>query len=213
MAGCKVHYNPEQTCCGQPAFNSGYWNEAAKLARKFLNDFSDDIPVVSPSASCSSFVIHHYPKILNSDAQWLDKHQNLKPRIFELTDFLVNVLKKVELGAVFPHRVTFHDACSALREYGLKDEARKLLARVEGLELVEMKERDTCCGFGGTFAVKNADVSSAMAEKKVEFALQTGAEFILSTESSCLMNLQGYIRKKKLPIGVMHIADVLAQGL
>ena len=213
MAGCKVHYNPEQTCCGQPAFNSGYWNEAAKLARKFLNDFSDDIPVVSPSASCSSFVIHHYPKILNSDAQWLDKHQNLKPRIFELTDFLVNVLKKEELGAVFPHRVTFHDACSALREYGLKDEARKLLARVEGLELVEMKERDTCCGFGGTFAVKNADVSSAMAEKKVEFALQTGAEFILSTESSCLMNLQGYIRKKKLPIGVMHIADVLAQGL
>lgn len=213
MAGCKVHYNPEQTCCGQPAFNSGYWNEAAKLAHKFLNDFSDDMPVVSPSASCSSFVIHHYPKILNSDAQWLDKHQNLKPRIFELTDFLVNVLKKEELGAVFPHRVTFHDACSALREYGLKDEARKLLARVEGLELVEMKERDTCCGFGGTFAVKNADVSSAMAEKKVEFALQTGAEFILSTESSCLMNLQGYIRKKKLPIGVMHIADVLAQGL
>ncbi len=213
MAGCKVHYNPGQTCCGQPAFNSGYWNEAGKLARKFLNDFTDNMPVVSPSASCSSFVIHYYPQILEGNELMMRRFSNLRPHIFELTDFLVNVLKKEDFGAVFPHRVTFHDACSALREYGLKNEARQLLANVEGLELVEMPERDTCCGFGGTFAVKNADISSAMAEKKVEFALHTGAEFILSTESSCLMNLQGYIRKKKLPIGVMHIADVLAQGL
>jgi L-lactate dehydrogenase complex protein LldE len=213
MAGCKVHYNPEQTCCGQPAFNSGYWNEAGTMARKFLNDFSEDMPVVSPSASCSSFVLHHYPKILQGDEVLIEKHARLLPRIFELTDFLVNVLKKEDFGAVFPYRVTFHDACSALREYGLKDEARKLLANVEGLELVEMQERDTCCGFGGTFAVKHTDISSAMAEKKVEFALQTGAKYILSTESSCLMNLQGYIRKNKLPIGVMHIADVLVQGL
>lgn len=213
MAGCKVHYNPEQTCCGQPAFNSGYWNEAGKLARKFLRDFSDDMPVVSPSASCSSFVIHHYPKILKGDDQMMEKHSKLQPRIYELTDFLVNVLKKADLGAVFPYRVTFHDACSALREYGLKDEARQLLANVEGLELIEMEERDTCCGFGGTFAVKNADISSAMAQRKVEFAFETGAEYILSTESSCLMNLQGYISKNKLPLGVMHIADVLAHGL
>jgi len=213
IAGCAVHYNPGQTCCGQPAFNSGYWSEAGKLARKFLNDFNDDMPVISPSASCSSFVINHYSKVLNADPPMLEKYGRLKTRVFELTDFLVNVLNKDNLGAVFPNKVTFHDACSALREYGLKDEARKLLKSVEGLELIEMQETDTCCGFGGTFAVKNTDISSAMAEKKVHFALQTGAEYILSTEASCLMNLQGYIRKNKLSLEVMHIADVLAQGL
>ena len=212
-AGCKVHYNPEQTCCGQPAFNSGYWKEAGSLAEKFLTDFNVGMPIVAPSGSCTSFVIHHYHKLLNDKPEFLAKHAQLKSSVFELSDFLVNVLKVEKLGAKFPHKVTFHDSCSALREYGIKDEPRKLLAQVEGLELIEMEESDTCCGFGGTFAIKNAAISVAMAEKKVQNALATGVEYIISTEASCLMNINGYCAKNKLNIKGVHLADILANGL
>jgi len=211
-AGCKVHYNSEQTCCGQPAFNSGYWEESASLAEKFLRDFNPNIPIVSPSGSCSSFVIHHYQKVLAGKPALLAQHEQIKSSVFELSDFLVNILKVEKLGAKFPHKVTFHDSCSALREYGIKDEPRQLLAQVSGLELVEMEECDTCCGFGGTFAVKNKSISVAMAEKKVQNALTTGVEFIVSTEASCLMNINGYIAKNKLPIKGVHLADILACG-
>lgn len=212
-AGCKVHYNPKQTCCGQPAFNSGYWDEATELAEKFLTDFNSDMPIVSPSGSCSSFVIHHYQKLLKSKPELLTKHTELKNKVYELTDFLVNVLKIENLGAKFPHKVTFHDSCSALREYGIKDEPRKLLAQVEGLELLEMEESETCCGFGGTFAVKNKAISTAMADKKTINAIATGAEFIVSTEASCLMNINGYCSKNKLAIKGIHLADILASGI
>jgi L-lactate dehydrogenase complex protein LldE len=212
-AGCTVHYNPEQTCCGQPAFNSGYWKESAGMAEKFLTDFYPGMPIVSPSGSCSSFVIHHYHKVLKDRPDLLERHSLFRNNIFELSDFLVNVLKVEKLGAKFPHKVTFHDSCSALREYGIKDEPRRLLAQVEGLELIEMDEADTCCGFGGTFAVKFNAISSAMAEQKVLNALATGAEYIISTEASCLMNINGYCTKQKLPIKGMHLADVLASGL
>jgi L-lactate dehydrogenase complex protein LldE len=211
-AGCKVHYNPEQTCCGQPAFNSGYWSEASTLAEKFLTDFNTDMPIISPSGSCSGYIIHHYHKLLTEKPEFLAKHTLIKNNIFELTDFLVNVLKIEDLGAKFPHKVTFHDSCSALREYGIKDEPRKLLAQVEGLELIEMEESDTCCGFGGTFAVKNSAISVAMAEKKVLNAITTGAEYIVSTEASCLMNIKGYCAKNKLPVKGIHLADILAGG-
>jgi L-lactate dehydrogenase complex protein LldE len=140
----------------------------------------------------------------------LEKHALLKSSIFELSDFLVNKLKIADFGATFPHKVTYHDACSALREYGIKEEPRKLLQKVKGLELIEMKERETCCGFGGTFAVKNPDISAAMAEVKVLSALETGAEYIVSTEASCLMNINGLINKRKLPIKGIHLADILA---
>lgn len=210
-AGCTVHYNPEQTCCGQPAFNSGYWTETAKLAEKFLKDFENEMPVVSPSGSCTGFVIHHYQKVLKGNQPLLEKHDKLKPQLFELTDFLVNKLRFTDFGAKFPHKVTFHDSCSALREYGIKDEPRILLSKVEGLELIEMNENDTCCGFGGTFAVKNNAISTSMTEMKVRNALETGAEFIISTEASCLMNINGYCTKNKLPIKGMHIADMLAE--
>ena len=205
-AGCTVHYNSNQTCCGQPAFNSGYWKETAQLAEKFLIDFNPDMPVVSPSGSCTGFIKNHYHKVLTDRPELLDRQSNL----FELSDFLVNVLKVENLGAKFPHKVTFHDSCSALREYGLKDEPRRLLAQVEGLELIEMEESDTCCGFGGTFAIKNSAISSAMAEKKILNALATGAEYIVSTEASCLMNINGYSKKHKLPIKGIHLADILA---
>lgn len=211
-AGCKVHYNPKQTCCGQPSFNSGYWKESASLAEKFLTDFNPDMPIVSPSGSCSGFIIHHYHKLLADKPELLARHSQMKNKIYELTDFLVNVLKVKDLGAVFPHKVTFHDSCSALREYGIKDEPRTLLSHVEGLKLVEMEESDTCCGFGGTFAVKNNAISSAMVEKKVQNALATHAEYIVSTEASCLLNINGYCTKNKLPIKGIHLADILASG-
>lgn len=208
--GCNIHYNPEQTCCGQPAFNSGYWKETTAFAEKFLTDFNDSMPIVSPSGSCSSFVIHHYPKILIDNTEFLAKHELIKTKIFELSDFLVNILKIENLGAQFKHKVTFHDSCSALREYGLKDEARTLLKHVAGLQLIEMDECDTCCGFGGTFAVKNKEISSSMTEQKVLNALRTGAEYIVSTEASCLMNINGFINKQKLSIKGIHLADILA---
>ena len=211
-AGCTVHYNPEQTCCGQPAFNSGYWKESANLAEKFLKDFNPDMPIVSPSGSCSGFIIHHYHKLLVDKPELLERHSLMKNTIYELSDFLVNVLKVTDLGAKFPHKVTFHDSCSALREYGIKDEPRILLSKVEGLELIEMEESDTCCGFGGTFAVKNKAISTAMVEKKVQNALATGVEYIISTEASCLLNINGYCDKNKLGLKGMHLADILASG-
>lgn len=211
-AGCKVVFNNNQTCCGQPAFNSGYWNEASTLAKKFLNDFYTNCPIVSPSGSCTSFVKHHYQKLMAQDAELQAKHLAIKDKVFELSDFLINILKVEQLGAIFPHKVTFHDSCSALREYGLKVEPRQLLSQVAGLELIEMEECETCCGFGGTFAVKHPSISVAMVEKKVESALATGVKYIVSTEASCLMNINGYCSKNGIAIQGVHLADVLASG-
>lgn len=211
-AGCEVKYNPEQTCCGQPAFNSGYWNEARTVARKFIQDFDEAEIVVAPSASCTGFVRNYYHKLFAEDEVNLEKSKALKKRIFEFSDFMINHLQISEVGAVFNHKVTFHDSCAGLREYGIKSEPRQLLEKVKGLDLVEMENLETCCGFGGTFAAKFHHISSAMTEQKVENALKTGAEYIVSTEASCLMNMDAYIRKQNLPIKTIHLVDVLATG-
>ncbi len=211
-AGLTVHYNPNQTCCGQMAFNSGFWDEAEKLGIKFLNDFRSHRPVVGPSASCIGYVRNSYQKLFHNTSYHIE-YTRLKNNIFEITDFLVNVIGITDFGSVFKHKITYHDSCAALREYGLKDESRTLLRKVKGLELIEMKETDVCCGFGGTFSVKFEAISSAMAEQKVQNALETGAEYIVSTDSSCLMHQYGYIKKHKLPIKVAHIVDVLASGI
>jgi L-lactate dehydrogenase complex protein LldE len=213
FAGVSVHYNPEQTCCGQPAFNSGYWKEARSLAVKFLHDFENSETIVGPSASCTGYIKNYFHLLFKEDQDYLQKVETIKASIFELTDFLVNKLKVTDFGAVFPHRVTWHDACSALREYGIREEPRILLGNVKGLELVEMKDTETCCGFGGTFSVRFKTISSAMTQQKVENALATGAEYIASTESSCLMNIESYIRKNNIPLKTIHIADILASRL
>ncbi|MBT3385274.1 MAG: (Fe-S)-binding protein [Prolixibacteraceae bacterium] len=210
-AGCNVNYNPDQTCCGQPAFNSGYWDETRTLAVKFINDFNGANFIVSPSASCTGFIKNYYGKLFETDKQRLNESNQLSKRIFEFSDFLVNHLNFVDFDSVFNHKVTFHDSCAGLREYGIKNEPRILLQNVKGLELVEMENTDTCCGFGGTFAAKFHSISTAMTEQKVENALKTGADYIVSTEASCLMNIESYIRKKKLPIKTIHLADVLMQ--
>jgi len=209
--GVNVHYNPVQTCCGQAAFNSGYWDEAKAVGEKFIRDCSGNRFVVGPSASCVGFVRNYYDEMFYNSALHNEYHQ-LKKNIFEFTDFMVNVLQVEDVGATFEHIVTYHDSCAALREYKLTDQPRRLLANVRGLELREMKDSRECCGFGGTFAVKHEPVSTAMGEQKIENALATGAGFIVSTDSSCLMHQQGYIDKHKLPIKTIHIIDVLASG-
>ena len=198
-AGVKVHYNAEQTCCGQMAFNSGFWDEARQLGIKFIKDFSRGRPVVGPTASCIGYVRNYFDELFYNSA-YHNEYKHLQRNIFEITDF-------------FEHKVTSHDSCAGLREYGLKNEGRELLQKVKGLELVEMQETDTCCGFGGTFAVKFEPISTAMAEQKVHHALDTGAEYIVSTDSSCLMHQAAYISKHKLPLKVAHVVDVLASGL
>lgn len=207
-AGCKVFYNPDQTCCGQAAYNSGHWDIARDLANKFMDDFSGSRPVVCPSASCAGYVRNYYSGLLK-EKKYLDKFTSLRPQVYEFTDFLVNVLHVEDLGAEFGARVTYHDACAALREYGIRSEPRALLAKVIGLELVEMPDTDTCCGFGGTFSIKHEPISTAMAQQKVENAISTGADYIVSTEMSCLMHLDAYIKKQDLGIRCLHIADIL----
>ena len=210
-AGCKVDYNPQQTCCGQPAFNAGFWDEAKTVGSKFLNDFSEDKYIVSPSASCTGMVKNYYNDLFTNTAVH-NKCRSVQSNIHELSDFLINIVKKDYFGAELEGRAVYHDSCAALRECKIKAEPRALLAKVHGLELVEMRDTDTCCGFGGTFAVKYAGISSAMAQQKIDNALEMKAEYIISTDASCLINLQGYIDKHSLPIKTMHLADVLCNG-
>lgn len=205
-------YNPKQTCCGQVAFNGGFWDEAKHLGEKFIRDFKEYDYVVGPSASCIGMVKNYYPQMFYNSALH-NENNSLSRKIFEFTDFLVNILQVEDIGAQFEARITFHDACAALREYKLEDQPYRLLARVKGLEVMKMKYNDRCCGFGGTFAVKHEAISTAMAEQKLEHALATGAEYVVSTENSCLMHLQGFIDKHELPIKTLHIADLLGMGL
>lgn len=210
-ACCDVEYNTNQTCCGQPAFNAGFWEDAKQVASKFIKDFDGTDYIVAPSASCVGFVRNYYNTLFENSSL----HNNVKDlskRIYEFTEFLTDVLRIDNYGAVLDAKATYHDSCAALRECKIKEGPRKLLGKVKGLELIEMADNETCCGFGGSFAVKFESISIAMADQKVNHALNTGAEYIISTDLSCLMHLDGYITKKELPIKTMHIADVLASG-
>lgn len=209
--GVTVHYNENQTCCGQMTYNAGFRDEARELGEKFIQDFPNDRPVVAPSASCVGYVRNYYGKLFFNTGLHLE-YKRLQKNIIEFSDFLVNILKVEDTGARFEHRVTYHDSCAALREYRLNDEPRTLLRKVEGLELVEMEETNVCCGFGGTFSIKHEAISTAMAEQKVQNALDTGAEFIVSTDSSCLLHMDAYIKKHRKEIRIIHLADVLASG-
>lgn len=207
--GCNVHYNPKQTCCGQPQFNSGYSTQTKELARKFLNDFDGNNYIVSPGGSCTGFIKRRYADLFDNESE-KKQAEFLSNRIFDICDFLVNILKITDLGATFNGKVTVHDSCSALREYGLTNEPRTLLQNVKGLEIVEMEESTTCCGFGGTFSIKQKEISSAMVEQKVRFALESGAEFITGTEYSCLMNIKAYIERNNIDLKPIHIVNILA---
>jgi L-lactate dehydrogenase complex protein LldE len=210
-AGCEVSYNSNQTCCGQPAFNAGFTEECKAVANKFLKDFDGPDYIVSPSASCTGFVRNYFPGLFDNAASH-NQVKNLGKRIFEFTEFLTEVIHVENFDAEMNAVVTYHDSCAGLRECKIKEGPRKLLSHVKGLELVEMSDNETCCGFGGTFSVKFDAISTAMADQKLTHALATKATHIISTDLSCLMQLDGVIKNKNLPIKTMHIADVLASG-
>ena len=211
--GCQVHYNPEQTCCGQPAWNAGHAKPALGVANKWLKDFAPDIPIVSPSGSCTGMVRNYYPALFEGKPN-NDKATLKAKNTFELASFIYNQLDYTSIPApTLQGKAVYHDACAALRELGIKSEPRKLLKLVQGLELVEAPDAETCCGFGGTFAVKYAPISTAMAEQKVENALNLGADYMISTDLSCLMHMQAYIDHKQLPLRTLHLVDVLASSL
>ena len=207
--GVNVHYNPEQTCCGQTAFKHGHWDKAKKLGEKFITDFNNNRYIVTPATSCPGYVKTGFDELFYNGG-YHNEYKQIQKNIYEITDFLVNVLGVTDLGAVFDHKVTFHDSCTSLREYQLGNEPRMLLEKVRGLQLVEMKESKECCGFGGTFAVYFEPVSIAMTEQKVLNAVNSGAEYIVSTDMTCLMHQEAYIKKNKIPLKVIHIIDVLA---
>jgi L-lactate dehydrogenase complex protein LldE len=213
--GCDVRYNANQTCCGQVAFNAGYKDECSRVAHKFLQDFTNEESdfIVSPSASCVGMVRNAYADIFKASSEFTN-YRTLEKKVYEFSEFLVDVLQVTRVpGARLEAKVTYHDSCSALRECGIKAGPRLLLQNVAGLSLVEMADTETCCGFGGTFSVKFPAISVAMAEQKVENALATGAEYIVSTDTSCLMHLEAYMKKNNKELKIMHLADVLAQGL
>lgn len=210
---CEVRYNPNQSCCGQVAFNAGYKDECSRVAHKFLRDFTNEETdfIVSPSASCVGMVRNAYADIFKASSEFIH-YRTLERKVYEFSEFLVDVLQVTKVpGARLEAKVTYHDSCSALRECGIKAGPRQLLQQVAGLSLVEMAESETCCGFGGTFSVKFPAISVAMAEQKVEHALATGADYIVSTDTSCLMHLEAFMKKNNKALKVMHLADVLAQ--
>jgi L-lactate dehydrogenase complex protein LldE len=210
-AGCTVSYNTKQTCCGQAAFNAGFWDESKAVCQKFIKDFQGTDPIVTPSASCAGFVKNYYSRLFDNSSVHHEV-QDLKQRTYEFSDFLVNVLGKTDFGAQLNGTATYHDSCAALRECKIRQEPRQLLSKVKGLSLVEMADAETCCGFGGTFAVKYDNISVAMGEQKVENALATGARYLISTDLSCLMHQQGYINQRGYQLVTMHLADVLVSG-
>jgi L-lactate dehydrogenase complex protein LldE len=208
--GYEVEFLQDQTCCGQPAFNTGYWNEARPCAEKFLRVFGNAEVVVCPSGSCTTMVRSFYPELLASGSLH-DDAIALGKRTFELSEFLVNVAGMTDVGAAFPHSVTYHASCHGLRELHLRDEPLQLLRKVSGLKLVEMLRSDECCGFGGTFSTKFESISVAMGESKAESIAVTGAEFVTAIDSSCLLHVQGILGKQGAPARTIHLASILAQ--
>jgi L-lactate dehydrogenase complex protein LldE len=205
-AGCEVEFREAQTCCGQPAFNSGYRDEARTVAEHFLKTFEGAEHIVVPSGSCCSMINHHFADLLPGDKRVHD----LEPRVWEFSQFLVDFLKVEDVGAKFDGLVTYHDSCHALRELKIKDGPRSLLGNVRGLTLAEMEPAEECCGFGGTFAVKFPEISGGMVRTKIEAIEKTGANTVVSIDSSCLMQIQGALSRAGSKIRTMHLAEVLA---
>ncbi len=210
--GHSVEFPMEQTCCGQMHYNTGYQVEAIPMVRRFVEVFGSAEVVVSPSASCVGMVRHMYPHAaeLAGDEELAGAVAAIAPKVFELSEFLVNVLGVEDVGAYYPHRVTYHPTCHSLRMLRVGDAPLRLLRAVRGIDLVELPRADECCGFGGTFAVKNADTSMAMLGDKVRCVLDTRAEVCTSADNSCLMNIGGALHRQRAGVGAIHLAEILA---
>jgi L-lactate dehydrogenase complex protein LldE len=210
--GHTIIFRPQQTCCGQMHYNTGYQRETVPLVRKFVDLFADDEIVVSPSASCVAMIRDHYEKaaLMAEDPGLLSKVRQVVPRVFEFTELLLDRLGIQDLGAFFPHTVTLHPSCHSLRSLHVGDGPAKLLAQVHGLRLLPLPDADQCCGFGGTFAIKNADVSMAMLSDKVRCVLQSGAEICTAIDNSCLMQINGALSRMRSGVRCLHLAEILA---
>ena len=208
-AGCTVEV-PAQTCCGQPAFNSGDRATTRAIAEQVVAAFESYDCVVAPSGSCAGMIKTHYPELFEGDAAWALRVEKLCAKTYELLAFLVDVMKVSKVDAAFDGTVTYHDSCSGLRELGIKAQPRKLLASVRGLELKELYDSDVCCGFGGTFCVKYPDISNTIVTKKAEHIAATGADTLLAGDMGCLMNMAGKLQRLGKPVHARHIAEVLA---
>ncbi len=208
-----LEYPKAQTCCGQPSFNSGYHKEAKAAARRFVKVFEHAERIVCPSGSCVHMVRHHYPQLFSDeDAAMQLRVKEIGNRCYEFSEYLVDVLGVVNIGALFPARVTYHDSCHLVRGLGIKEQPRKLLNNVEGLTLIEMHDSDVCCGFGGTFSINYPEISTAMVDEKIDNIIASGAEVVTGCDVSCLMNIQGRLSRRGENIQVKHIAEILAGG-
>ena len=210
--GHTVEFPAGQTCCGQMHWNTGYQSEALPLVKRFVEQFRGVEAVVIPSSSCVAMMRDHYPRMAAEigDSGLIAEVSQLLPRVFEFSEFLIKRLGLEDVGAYYPHRVTYHASCHGLRNLGLGDGPMRLLKAVRGIDLVELTALEQCCGFGGTFAVKNADVSSAMLEEKTGAVLATGAEVCTACDNSCLMHIQGALHRQKTGVKTLHLAEILA---
>ena len=208
--GIEITCPTDQTCCGQPAFNSGYRQSARAAAKHFIEVFEGAEQIVCPSGSCVNMVRHHYTDLFQNDSRWLQRARSLSGRIYEFSEYLVDVLGVEDLGARFDGKVTYHDSCHLLRGIGVQKQPRQLLAHVSGTELVEMHNSDYCCGFGGAFSIKYPDISNAMVGDKVKNIIDTGADTVVGCDMGCLMNIQGKLSRMGYNIKVMHLAQILA---
>lgn len=209
-AGYSVDFPKEQTCCGQPAFNTGYRREAKEVACRCLNAFRDAEYVVVPSGSCASMIVNHFEELFGNDDRRLEETRQLKPHIWEFSTFLLEVARIGDIGARYDGVVTFHDSCHGLRDLKIKEGPRFLLSQVEGLTLQEMDAAEECCGFGGTFSVKFPAVSGAILRTKIDSIMRTGAGTVVGVDASCLMHIRGGLSRAGLNVKTMHLAQILA---
>jgi L-lactate dehydrogenase complex protein LldE len=213
--GVEVGFNEAQTCCGQVAFNTGYRPETRTMAEHFLQVFENDTAdfIVAPSGSCTAMVRNFYRELFRGpdDHQWHKRLNRIRPRLREFSEFIVNELGREDVGARFPSRVTYHDACHLLRELGVSDQPRRLIRAVRDVDFVEMEAPDTCCGFGGTFSVKYGEISNAILQEKLTRITNSGVEYVVANDSSCLMQIAGGLSRAGSPVKTMHLAELLAK--
>ncbi|THB81193.1 MAG: (Fe-S)-binding protein [Desulfobacteraceae bacterium] len=202
----------EQTCCGQPAFNSGYRRDAEAAAKHFIRTFESAAAIVSTSGSCVDMVRHQYPVLFRDDPQWLERARRVGAKTFELTQYLVDVKGVTDIGARYAARVTYHDSCHLSRNLGVARQPRELISQVRGVDFIEMDQPQRCCGFGGTFSVKYPEISTAILDDKIDQILATGADTVVGCDISCLMNIEGRLKRRKIPVTVMHISELLTRS-
>ena len=209
--GFAIEFPQNQTCCGQPAFNSGYRKEAGEVACHFLDVFdAGEGPIVCPSGSCVSMVKNYYGELFRDDPEKLSRAEKISSDIYEFSEFVFRRKETINNNSSYRGKVTFHDSCHALRELGISSQPRELIKSLNGVDLVEMEMADACCGFGGTFSIKYPEVSKSMLQEKTDSIVNSGADAVVSTDMGCLMNIKGLVSRKKLPVKVLHLAELLA---